>query len=29
MRGWGQMIAEAGGLAKGRTAEAFLIVDTQ
>ena len=29
MRGWGQMIAEAGGLPKGRTAEAFLVVDTK
>jgi LmbE family N-acetylglucosaminyl deacetylase len=29
MRGWGEMIAEAGGLPKGRTAEAFLVVDTK
>ena len=29
MRGWGQMIAEAGGLPKGRAAEAFLVVDTK
>ena len=29
MRGWGQMIAEAGGLPKGRMAEAFLVVDTK
>jgi len=29
MRGWDQMIAEAVGLPKGRTAEAFLVVDTK
>ena len=29
MRGWGQMIAESGGLPKGRTAESFLVVDTK
>ena len=29
MRGWGEMIAEAGGLPKGITAEAFLVVDTK
>ena len=29
MRGWGEMIAQAGGLPTGRTAEAFLVVDTK
>ena len=29
MRGWGEMIAQAGGLPEGRTAEAFLVVDTK
>ena len=29
MRGWGEMIAQAGGLPEGRTAEAFLIIDTK
>ena len=29
MRGWGEMIAQAGGLPAGRTAEAFLVVDTK
>jgi LmbE family N-acetylglucosaminyl deacetylase len=29
MRGWGEMIAKAGGLPEGRTAEAFLVVDTK
>lgn len=28
MRGWGQLIAQAGGLPEGRFAEAFLVVDT-
>ncbi|MFM9112522.1 MAG: PIG-L deacetylase family protein, partial [Actinomycetota bacterium] len=28
MRGWGQLIAQAGGLPEGRCAEAFLVVDT-
>jgi LmbE family N-acetylglucosaminyl deacetylase len=29
MRSWGEMIATAGGLPAGRTAEAFLVVDTK
>jgi LmbE family N-acetylglucosaminyl deacetylase len=29
MRGWGEQIAQAGGLPAGRTAEAFLVVDTK
>jgi LmbE family N-acetylglucosaminyl deacetylase len=29
MREWGQQIAQAGGLPAGRTAEAFLVVDTK
>ena len=29
MRSWGEMIAQAGGLPEGRTAEAFLIIDTK
>jgi LmbE family N-acetylglucosaminyl deacetylase len=29
MRGWGEQIALAGGLPAGRTAEAFLVVDTK
>jgi hypothetical protein len=29
MREWGQQIAQAGGLPSGRTAEAFLVVDTK
>ncbi|MEA3076309.1 MAG: hypothetical protein QOF60_1217, partial [Actinomycetota bacterium] len=28
MRGWGRMIAAAGGLPEGRTAEAFRVIDT-
>jgi LmbE family N-acetylglucosaminyl deacetylase len=28
MRGWGQMIAKAGGLPEGRTAESFRVVST-
>ncbi len=28
MRGWGEMIAAAGGLPSGRTAEAFRVIDT-
>ena len=29
MRSWGEMIAKAGGLPAGRTAEAFLVIDTK
>ena len=29
MRSWGEMIAQTGGLPAGRTAEAFLVVDTK
>ena len=29
MRSWGEMIAKAGGLPPGRTAEAFLVIDTK
>jgi LmbE family N-acetylglucosaminyl deacetylase len=29
IRSWGESVAEAGGLPKGRTAEAFLVIDTK
>ena len=29
IRSWGEAVAEAGGLPKGRTAEAFLVIDTK